>query len=360
MLARSDVVHGSLVELYEACAQDDPDAFGEFYRRYQPELATYARRRYAEDPEGLADIVTFDTMRRLSDMRRLDEPTVRAYLYRTLKRRLVDESHRRRAIPLVPDDSVLEQPEASAESLALDRVGFDQLLSELTEAEREVVIHRFVGGYSSKEIGRRVGKSPDAVRRLQANAVARLRLLLAALALVAAAAAMYWLLASTPALIETRPVDSTVNDTPDPPGPIPGPFATTVPGPPEPSPRGGSVIARLEEDATIATGPTTIAPTTAAPTQSSGTPGQSGGPGPSAIGGSTIGGPATTAPPTTSPTSSSVAPTQASSTVAPTTTSTVPSTTTTAPTTTTTAPTTTQPSYGPGSDGPDGLPGRDW
>ena len=70
--------------LFEACARDEDDAITEFVRRYQPELASYARRHRAEDPEGAADLATFDTVRRLAGMRRLEEPAVRAYLYRAL------------------------------------------------------------------------------------------------------------------------------------------------------------------------------------------------------------------------------------------------------------------------------------
>lgn len=206
----------SLSELYQACARDDTDAIAEFVRLYQPELASYARRRNADDPEGAADLATFDTVRRLADMRSLEESAIRAYLYRCLKSRMIDEGRRTHLHQVSLDDLPTELATDGPESPVLDRLGLDEMLDLLTPAEREVVSHRFVAGYTSVETAERVGRSPDAVRRLQSNALARLRLALAVAVVLVALGAAVWVVANSPVTGDTEPIgDETEQPEPD-------------------------------------------------------------------------------------------------------------------------------------------------
>ncbi len=251
----STTTERSTADLYEACARADGSAIDEFIRRYQPELAGYARRHGAEDPEGMADLATFDTVRRLAGMRSMEEPAVRAYLYRALKGRLIDE--RRVSVPQVSIDGLgVELTTDGPESPVLDQLEFSEMLELLTPAEREVVSHRFVGGYTSVETAARVGRSPDAVRRLQSNAIARLRLALAVAAFLVAVGAGYWLVSSNPAVRTTEPIDGpTEQQLPD--SPRTSGRSPTTPGPEiTPTPTGGIV----SPDRTKAPSPSTRSP----------------------------------------------------------------------------------------------------
>ncbi len=246
--------------LYEACIRRDDDAIAAFVRRYQPELAAYARRHRADDPEGMADLATFDTVRRLPEMRRLDEPAVRAYLYRALKGRLIDE-HRAAAAPHLSLDQVpIEPTQDGPESPVMGRLGFRELLDLLTPAEREVVSHRFVAGYTSVETAERVGRSPDAVRRLQSNALARLRLALSVLAVVVVLGTAVWLATRGPSTATTEPIDDGPGET------VPVPAETTIPSQLRPGPGAGSTPTAAEPEPERATGPIANAGLTTATT----------------------------------------------------------------------------------------------
>jgi len=266
----STATERSAADLYEACARADGSAIDEFVRRYQPELAGYARRHGAEDPEGMANLATFDTVRRLASMRNMEEPAVRAYLYRALKGRLIDE--RRVAVPQVSIDGLgVELTTDGPESPVLDQLEFSEMLELLTPAEREVVSHRFVGGYTSVETAARVGRSPDAVRRLQSNAIARLRLALAVAAFLVAVGAGYWLVSSSPTVRTTEPIGGpTEQQVPDS-SRRTSDRSLTTPGPEDaPAPVGDIVGSNPPASPTASSAPrTTTATTTEASTATS-------------------------------------------------------------------------------------------
>lgn len=338
--------------LHESCATGDADAIAEFYRLYQPELVAYARRQYADDPEGVADLAVFDTVSRLATMRTLEVRSVRAYLYRALKGRLADE-RARTGVDQHPTASppMIEAAEDDPEAIVLGQLGLHELLDLLTDAEREVVTHRFVGGYSSRETARRVGRSPDAVRRLQSNAVARLRFALAALVAIALlVGGAYWLGTRSPFVVDTSPVERSTEDDPStrderPPEELSptvpdrldtGGAEAVVPGLPE-----SATSSVPETSATAGQEATTTAPAQPAPAPSSTNPSQ-----PTTI--------ASGEAPTSQP-SATTAATPRPTTTAPgsTTTATPGSTTTGAPTSTTTT------AAAPGADGVDGIDGND-
>lgn len=242
---------GPSTTLHESCATGDADAIAEFYRLYQPELVAYARRQYADDPEGVADLAVFDTVSRLATMRTLEVRAVRAYLYRALKGRLADE-RARAGVDQHPTASppVVVAAESDPEAIVLGQLGLHELLDLLTDAEREVVTHRFVGGYSSRETARRVGRSPDAVRRLQSNAMARLRFALAALVAVALLlGGAYWLVTRSPFVVDTSPVERPAEGGPPTSDRPTGDLAPTVPDRPDTG-GAGTLAPGLPESAT--------------------------------------------------------------------------------------------------------------
>ena len=60
-----------------------------------------------------------------------------------------------------------------------DRELLHELLTELPDAQREVLVMRVAMGYSAEETARTVGSTPGAVRVTQHRAMLRLRTLLA-------------------------------------------------------------------------------------------------------------------------------------------------------------------------------------
>jgi RNA polymerase sigma-70 factor, ECF subfamily len=124
----------------------DVDAFGELYQRHRRGLYGYALS-ICNDPARAADAVQELWLRYLEDVDALASvANVRAYLYRSLRNRILDEFRRRqrernaisRNEPALvsPRDEVATQEEA-------DRL--NAALRELPEEQREVVLLRVYG-----------------------------------------------------------------------------------------------------------------------------------------------------------------------------------------------------------------------
>ena len=75
----------------EAAIANDPDAIRELVDEFGPGLTNYARRQGIADPEGMANTALFGAIQNLDTFRGRDRGTFRSYLYRILRRRVVDE-----------------------------------------------------------------------------------------------------------------------------------------------------------------------------------------------------------------------------------------------------------------------------
>lgn len=209
-----EVADTGVESLLSGCAEGQRGAIDLFYRRFHQELSAYARRQGAGDPEGVANLAIFEVIRRIELLTNRSESSIRAYLFKTVKNRIIDE-HRSKKVVEVPllhetagGDDNRRQEDFTSQFDA--NANFQELMSLLTEAQREVIAHRFVAGYSSAETARRVGRSPAAVRRLQHDALARLRFVLVAVAVIVLGVfALVAAMGSTEEL-EMEPAESTV------------------------------------------------------------------------------------------------------------------------------------------------------
>ncbi|MEM7274415.1 MAG: sigma-70 family RNA polymerase sigma factor [Actinomycetota bacterium] len=171
----------------------DPMAADQLYRSHRRVGIRIATRAGAEDPEGILDQVFVDVLAKVGE---LHDPTDRAfgaYLYRSITNRVLQE-HRRR-----PVRSVVLDEEAHAadrrdgfDEAVVDREYLGDLLGQLTEPQRAVIVHRFLHDRTAAETAERLERSPAAVRQLQRTALARLRFVVgvASIVLVALMAAL--------------------------------------------------------------------------------------------------------------------------------------------------------------------------
>lgn len=159
-----------------ACEEPDQAEIKRFYDHYRPILERYARRDGSADPEGIADLAFFDGLRGASTMRQPTEASFRAYLFRAARSRLIDEARRKSVEQtLLPADHPALVSDDDLGGDVADTLFVDELLLSLTIDQRRVVRHRFYDGFSASETAARLGKSPGAVRKLQHDAVRRLR-----------------------------------------------------------------------------------------------------------------------------------------------------------------------------------------
>lgn len=156
--------------------------------RHKSGLTRYATRLGSQDPEGIADMAVFDTIRRMPEDDLQKDKAVAAYLYRTAHGLAVDELRRRK--PPVPAeaselDVVVEDGSSNVDLAIL----LDDAVEQLTTKQATVIRARFLQGKSVQEIAAEMDAEPNAVYQIQHRALKRLRVLVtAALALCLVAA----------------------------------------------------------------------------------------------------------------------------------------------------------------------------
>jgi RNA polymerase sigma factor (sigma-70 family) len=149
-------------------------------RRFAPSLLRFFRARSVPDPEALVGEVLVDVARNLGTFDG-DFSAFRSWVFVIAYRRMSDEWRRLRRRPDETPHGVPPEPARyarSAEDEAMEHLGnvaATELLSCLTEEQRDVVALRVVVGLSLDETARATGKRVGAVKALQRRAIAALR-----------------------------------------------------------------------------------------------------------------------------------------------------------------------------------------
>jgi RNA polymerase sigma-70 factor (ECF subfamily) len=167
-------------EIVAQAQQGDQMAFAALYEQYSPLVYRFLRRRLDGADEIIEDL-TEDVFVKVYE--KLDRYVERglpftAWLYRIAHNRLVDHL---RSLPRTSAsslDAVAEVPERAASaafSRVLDRQSLAPAMARLTPEQREAVELRFIEGMSVAEAARTMGRSDEAVKKLQARALANLR-----------------------------------------------------------------------------------------------------------------------------------------------------------------------------------------
>jgi RNA polymerase sigma-70 factor (ECF subfamily) len=161
----------------------DAAAFGALYDRYVEAVYRYVFYRVRNDADA-EDLVSDVFMRALRAMPRY-EPRVAflAWLYRIARNAVIDRA--RRSHTQISFEDALAHPgvdqvvEPDATILALsDKEAVRGALAKLTPLQQEVIVLRFVEGYSTNEIAALVGKREGTVRGIQFRALEALRTLI--------------------------------------------------------------------------------------------------------------------------------------------------------------------------------------
>ena len=158
----------------------DGGAFGELYERFAPEIGRYLLRQVhgrRETAEDLTEEVFLKALQRLGGYQARGLPFA-AWLYRIARNHLIDHIRATRKRATAPLDAAPDLAADGAErelAGALDRHELAEALAGLSDDQRQVVSLRFLAGLTSAETARLVGKSEDAVKKLQARGLARMR-----------------------------------------------------------------------------------------------------------------------------------------------------------------------------------------
>ncbi len=164
-------------------SRGDVTAFGLLYDRHVEAIFRYVYYRVRDDAEA-EDLTSDVFMRALKAMPRYEpRQAFLAWLYRIARNAVIDRA--RRGGRQVSFEDALEHPtadqivEPDMELLSRsDSTALRNALGQLTPLQQEVIVLRFLEGYSTQEIARIVGKREGTVRGIQFRAIGALRQLI--------------------------------------------------------------------------------------------------------------------------------------------------------------------------------------
>lgn len=155
-------------------------AWRHLYGDLAPTVLRYLHSRGAPDPEDVTGEVFLQVVRRLHQFEGA-EGDFRAWVITIAHRRYIDALRSRSRRPVDPvDGEMLTRAGAGGdvETEALGNLAAEDLkgpLNQLSQDQRDVIFLRILAGLSIAEVASATGKSPGAVKSLQARAIKTLR-----------------------------------------------------------------------------------------------------------------------------------------------------------------------------------------
>jgi RNA polymerase sigma-70 factor, ECF subfamily len=157
----------------------DRDAFASLYDTYREGLRRYILRRLA-DPEQAEDLTSLVFLRAWEnlDTFRIGRSLFGAWLHRIAHHAVIDHYRTRKTVVALEDAAPLQLSYADEIDKKIDLQILAQELLQglkvLTGTQQEVLILRFILGYTTSEIAQSLHKQQGAVRALQMRAIKRL------------------------------------------------------------------------------------------------------------------------------------------------------------------------------------------
>lgn len=169
----------STPDLVNRAQKGSPAAVGALYARFQPNIYRYLffRTGSAETAEDLTGEVFLRMVENLPEYRPTQAPFL-AWLYR-IARNLAIDHHRRTSAH--PETEIDEELEATAEPLDdtiqvnLTHAALQQALASLQEAQRDVIVLRFIEGMNIADTAAVLHRTQDSIKALQRRALQALR-----------------------------------------------------------------------------------------------------------------------------------------------------------------------------------------
>jgi len=158
----------------------DPDALTQLHAEHAERVYRYFVGRLGGRAELAEDLTAEVFLRMLQRLGRYEYRGLpfSAWLFRIAHNLLIDHIRTQPRVPLLPLDAAQRTPAPLGEA-AFRRVDskwdLAQALAQLTATQRQVVELRFVAGLSVADAAAVVGKTEDAVKKLQARGLLALR-----------------------------------------------------------------------------------------------------------------------------------------------------------------------------------------
>jgi len=162
-------------DLVRRAKQRDADAFTELYRRHVDLIYRYMLLRVGDESvaEDLTSEVFMRALEAIGDYEDRGAPLA-AWLYRIASARVIDFWRRSNRQDVSIDSGSVDLPvDMPANDVIAYRL-LSQSLQRLTAEQQEVIILKYVEGYSLAEVAQITGRTEGAVKALQHRALASL------------------------------------------------------------------------------------------------------------------------------------------------------------------------------------------
>ncbi len=165
--------------LVERAQQCDPEAFGKLYECYADRVYGYILLKIgdAADAEDLTEQVFVRALEKINSYSWRGVPFI-AWLFRIARNQVIDYLRAKRTTYSLDTASNLSCPEPGPEKMVelnLSRKELGWAISQLTEAQQQVIALKFAGGLKNAEVAQVMNKSEGAIKALQHSAIAALR-----------------------------------------------------------------------------------------------------------------------------------------------------------------------------------------
>jgi RNA polymerase sigma-70 factor (ECF subfamily) len=174
----------NVIPLIDRASQGDVNAFGELYDLYFDGIFRFLNSHLGnvQDAEDLAEEVFLRIWQSLPNYQHQGVPFA-AFIYRVARNILTD--HYRRSsgsrTEIAVDEELIDHISSHTSEGSFDNLehlAIRQVLGELREDYRNILILRFYTGLAPDEIAQSIGKTPGATRVLQFRALEAMRKLL--------------------------------------------------------------------------------------------------------------------------------------------------------------------------------------
>jgi len=158
--------------LLQQAQRGDADAFAALYQAHVQAIFRYIYHRLNDThlAEDLTGDVFVKALKGLGNYEDQGKPFV-AWLYRIAHARLVDyyrKTGRRQEESNVEEEEIAVQPEMD-NSLARRQIAriLEKAIAHLTDEQQQVILLRFIEGYSLEKVAQLMDKKPNAIKSLQ-------------------------------------------------------------------------------------------------------------------------------------------------------------------------------------------------
>jgi len=166
-------------ELIVRAYNGDKDAFGDLYERYLRQIYRYVYYRVADsvDAEDLTEAVFIKAWEAFPRIR-LGGFNFKSWIYRIAHNEVIDRYRTHRKTNSIDEAAEIRDPSGNPEAVYQDQeasVLLAKAISSLDDSYQEVLIYRFIQGYSHQETAELMGRSVVHVRVLQHRALLKLK-----------------------------------------------------------------------------------------------------------------------------------------------------------------------------------------